>query len=50
MSASKRKLSQTPKRSMMDEINLGLNELAGQLAEYVTLLRDNQDGSAADNR
>jgi len=50
MSVIKRKISQAPKRSMMDEINLGINELAGQLAEYVTLLRDDQDGQSADNR
>lgn len=49
MSEGKQKRTRNRKRTMMDEINIGLSELAGQLAEYVTLLRDSGDGQAPEH-
>ena len=49
MSTSKQKVAPNRKRSVMDDINMGIYELAGQLAEYVTLLRNSQDGQSTDN-
>jgi hypothetical protein len=38
------------KRSMLDDLNAGLYELAGHLAEYATLLREDEASREGEGR